>query len=86
MSKEGSSHLETVLAEMYRAGHRVVAAATVAERMWPDGRRHNTMGQTFHLGAAAAARMLRRSRMAAEIKWRRWEILPPNDDEAMGRR
>lgn len=75
----GCKRLEAVLAEMYLDGFRTVAANTVAERMWPDGRRHNSQGQTFHLGAAIAARMLRRCRMAVEFEWRRWEILPPND-------
>lgn len=70
--------LEAVLAEMYMAGNRRVAANTVAERLWPDGRRHNANGQTYHLGAAVAARMLRRCRFAVEVEWRRWEILPTN--------
>ena len=76
-----SGRLEAVLAEMYRAGHRVVTAGAVAERLWPAGRRHNTRGQVFHLGAAVAARLLRRSRKAVEVEWRRWEILAPNDDQ-----
>ncbi len=76
----GCQRLEIVLAEMYNDGWRTVAANTVAERLWPDGRRHNAAGQTFHLGAAVAARMMRRCRMAIEIEWRRWEILPPNTE------
>jgi len=83
MSKKGSSRLDAVLAEMYRAGHRIVTAGTVAERLWPDGRRHNTRGQVFPLGAAVAARLLRRSKMAVEVEWRRWEILAPNDDKLL---
>lgn len=74
----GCNRLERVLAEMYRDGMRTVVANTVAERMWPNGRRNNAQGQVFHLGSAVAARMLRRCRMAVEIEWRRWEILPPN--------
>lgn len=72
--------LEAVLAEMYLDGFRRVAANTVAERLWPAGRRKNSRGQVFHLGAAMAARMLRRCHGVAEVEWRRWEILPPNTD------
>jgi hypothetical protein len=79
MSTAGCRQLADVLACMYRAGQRVVAANVVAERLWPDGRRSNSRGQTMHTGSAIAAQMLRRCRLAVEIEWRRWEILPPND-------
>ena len=77
----GCEQLETVLKDMYREGIREVAANTVAERLWPHGRRHNCRGQVFHLGAAVAARMLRRCNLAVETRWRRWTILPPAGDQ-----
>lgn len=69
-------NLETVLDEMYADGYRRVAANTVAERLWPDERRNNSKGQTFHLASAIAARLLRKSRRVVEVDFRRFEILP----------
>lgn len=77
MTSSAGKRLEAVLKDMYREGFREVAANTVAERLWPQGRRQNSRGQTFHLGAAVTARMLRRCNLAVEATWRRWTILLP---------
>lgn len=61
---------------MHREGVTTIAANMLAERMWPEGRRQNAHGQVFHLGAAVAARLLRRCPAVRETEPRRWQILP----------
>lgn len=61
---------------LHREGVTTVGASQLAERLWPNGRRQNSQGQVFHLGAAVAARLLRRCKAVREREPRRWEILP----------
>ena len=61
---------------MFLAGVVTFRANMLAEHLWPDGRHHNAKGQVFHLGAAAAARLLRRCPAVFEREFRLWEILP----------
>lgn len=64
------------LQAMHVAGVKTIRANLLAEHLWPSGRRHNSKGQVFHLGAATAARLLRRCPAAWEKEPRLWEILP----------
>ena len=66
------------IAAMHGEGVSRFRASTLAERLWPAGRHHNANGQAFHLGAAVAARLLRRCPAVceSESEWRTWEILP----------
>ena len=64
------------IAEMHAEGLRTLRANTLAERLWPGRRTHNAKGQVFPLGAAVAARMLRKCRAVREVDHGRWEILP----------
>jgi hypothetical protein len=64
------------IAAMHGEGVSRLRANTLAERLWPAGRHHNANGQVFHLGAAVAARLLRRCPAVRESEWRIWEILP----------
>jgi hypothetical protein len=64
------------IAAMNSEGVTRLRANTLAERLWPDGRRQNANGQVFHLGAAVAARLLRRCPAVYEKESRLWEILP----------
>lgn len=64
------------LAAMHAEGVRTLRANTLAERLWPGRRQHNANGQMFPLGAAVAARLLRKCPAAREKEWRLWEILP----------
>ena len=59
-----------------REGVMTLRANTLAERLWPDGRRQNANGQVFHLGSAVAARLLRRCPAVRETEPRLWQILP----------
>jgi hypothetical protein len=61
---------------MHREGVTTLRANTLAERLWPDGRRQNANGQVFHLGSAVAARLLRRCPAVCEMEPRLWQILP----------
>ncbi len=74
-----TSTAEAVMREiraMHQEGVTTIAANMLAERLWPDGRRQNANGQVFHLGAAVAARLLRRCPAVRETEPRRWQILP----------
>jgi hypothetical protein len=64
------------IGKMHREGVTTLRANTLAERLWPDGRHHNSNGQVFHLGAAVAARLLRQCPAVLEKRPRLWEILP----------
>jgi hypothetical protein len=64
------------LVAMHQEGVTTLAANMLAERLWPKGRRQNANGQVFHLGAAVAARLLRRCPAVREREPLRWEILP----------
>ena len=64
------------IAAMYAAGVRTLRANMLAERLWPGQRWHNAQGQVFPLGAAVAARLLRKCPAVREVELRRWEILP----------
>ncbi len=64
------------IAAMHAEGLRTLRANTLAERLWPGRRQHNANGQVFPLGAAVAARLLRRCPAVCEKEWRLWEILP----------
>jgi len=64
------------IAAMHAAGLRTLRANTLAERLWPGRRQHNANGQVFPLGAAVAARLLRKCPAVREKEWRLWEILP----------
>jgi hypothetical protein len=64
------------LQAMHVAGVKTLRANLLAEHLWPSGRHHNANGQAFHLGAAVAARLLRRCPAVWEKEPRLWEILP----------
>lgn len=64
------------IAAMHAAGLRTLRASALAERLWPGRRQHNANGQVFPLGAAVAARLLRKCPAVREKEWRLWEILP----------
>ena len=64
------------IAAMHSEGMATLRANTLAERLWPDGRRQNSNGQVFHLGASVAAQLLRRCPAVREKESRLWEILP----------
>lgn len=64
------------IASMHSEGVRTLRAGTLAERLWPESRHHNANGQVFPLGAAVAARLLRRCPAVQETEFRLWEILP----------
>ena len=61
---------------MHSEGFTTLRANLLAERLWPSGRRQNSNGQVFHLGAAVAAQLLRRCPAVWEKESRLWEILP----------
>ena len=65
-----------ILSELYASGQTTVRASTLASGLWPEQRQHNANGQVFPLGAAVAARMLRRCAAVLETEPRCWEILP----------
>lgn len=64
------------IAAMHSEGVITLRANCLAERLWPQGRRQNSNGQVFHLGAAVAAQLLRRCPAVREKESRLWEILP----------
>ena len=64
------------IAAMHAAGVRTLRANVLAERLWPGRRQHNANGQVYPLGAAIAARLLRRCPAVREKEYRLWEILP----------
>ena len=64
------------LRDLLASGRTTVSAAEVATVLWPNGRTNNSRGQTFHLCAGVAGRMLRNSRAAIEVRKGRWEIVP----------
>ena len=64
------------IAAMHSEGVMTLRANCLAERLWPWGRRQNANGQVFHLGAAVAARLLRKCPAVQEREPRLWEILP----------
>ena len=64
------------IAAMHSEGVATFRANTLAERLWPEGRRQNSKGQVFHLGASVAAQLLRRCPAVREKESRLWEILP----------
>lgn len=61
---------------MHAEGVRTLRAGVLAERLWPGRRQHNARGQVFPLGAAAAARLLRKCPAVRETECRLWEIMP----------
>ena len=63
------------IAKMHSEGFTTFQSNLFAERLWPNGRRQNSNGQVFHLGAAVAARLLRRCPAVWEKEFRLWEIL-----------
>ncbi len=64
------------IAAMHSEGVATLRANILAERLWPEGRRQNSKGQVFHLGASVAAQLLRRCPAVREKESRLWEILP----------
>lgn len=74
--KTERERLDDILRDLYTEGNRIIRAATVAERMWPESRRKNARGQVFHLGAGVAGSMLRAHKATHEIRPREWLIVP----------
>ena len=68
--------LRTVLRQLHARGVEEVAASTIAELLWPNGRHNNARGQVFHLGASVAARMLRQCPAVFEAESKRWILVP----------
>lgn len=68
--------LRTVLRQLHARGVEEMAASTIAELLWPNGRHNNARGQVFHLGASVAARMLRQCPAVFETENKRWILVP----------
>jgi hypothetical protein len=69
--------LSAVLRQLHARGVDEVAASTIAELLWPNGRHNNARGQVFHLGASVAARMLRQCPAVFETENKRWILVRP---------